>query len=113
MRTIVIANVRAEQSTAQPDPEHQAMLDAVKGMAEASGYGTRRMKRALRALDYPVGRQKARALMQEAGIKVRYRKKYKVTTNSKHKQPVFDNVLDRQFPATGPDQAYVADITYV
>ena len=103
------------QNRAQSDPEHQGMLEAVKEVAASSNYsyGTRRMKRALRALGYPVGRQKARALMREAGITVRYRKKYKVTTNSKHKQPVFENVLDRQFSATGPDQAYVADITYI
>lgn len=102
-------------SAAQPDPEHQDMLDAVKAIAESSGhsYGTRRMQRALRALGYPVSRQKARKLMQEAGVTVRYRKKYKVTTNSNHKQPVFENVLDRQFSATGPDQAYVSDITYI
>ncbi|GJL65461.1 MAG: hypothetical protein NPIRA05_04320 [Nitrospirales bacterium] len=40
-------------------------------------------------------------------------KKYKVATKSKDKQPVFENVLDRQFSARGPDQAYVADIIYV
>ncbi len=51
--------------------------------------------------------------MREAGITVRYPKKYKVTTNSNHPQPVFANVLERQFSATGPDQAYVSDITYV
>jgi putative transposase len=42
---------------------------------------------------------------------VRYRKKYKMTTHSNHRQPVFANVLDRQFSATGPDQAYLSDIT--
>jgi transposase InsO family protein len=103
------------KNTAQPDPEHQAMLDAVKEIGEASdrSYGSRRMKRALNALGYPVGRRKARRLMREAGITVRYRKKYKVTTNSNHRQPVFENVLDRQFSASGPDQAYVSDITYI
>ena len=99
----------------KPDPEHRAMLEAVKEIADASNYsyGTRRMKRALGALGYPVSRQKARKLMREAGVVVRYRKKYKVTTNSKHKQPVYENVLDRQFTASGPNQAYVSDITYV
>ena len=43
--------------------------------------------------------------MQEAGITVRHRKKYKVTTNSNHQQPLFENVLDRQFSVSGPDQA--------
>ena len=103
------------QQDRQPDPECWAMLAAVKEIAEASGYsyGSRRMKRALNALGYPVGRRKARSLMREAGVKARYRKKYKVTTNSNHKQPVFENVLDREFAAAGPDQAYVSDITYI
>ena len=77
-------------------------------------YGSRRMKRALNALGYPVGRRKARSLMREAGVKARYRKKYKVTTNSNHKQPVFENVLDREFlRLLRPDQVYVSDITYI
>ncbi len=103
------------QQVRQPDPDHQAMLAAVKEIAEASqnSYGSRRMKRALNALGYPVGRRKARSLMKEAGIKARYRKKYKVTTNSNHQQPVFDNVLNREFAVAAQDQAYVSDITYI
>lgn len=103
------------RSTMQPDPDHQDMLDAVKEIAQANdySYGTRRMKHALSALGYPVGRCKARNLMREAGVAARYRKTYKATTNSNHKQPVFENVLDRQFSASGPDQAYVSDITHL
>ena len=44
---------------------------------------------------------------------VRYRKIYKVTTNSNHKKPVFENVLNRQFSMTKPNQAYVSDMTYI
>lgn len=51
--------------------------------------------------------------MREAGVKARYRKKHKVTTNSDHKQPVFDNVLSRKFTTAQPDQAYATDITYI
>ena len=98
-----------------PDPEHEAMIAAVKEIAKGSGdsYGSRRMKRALNALGHPIGRRRARSLMREAGVKARYRKRYKVTTNSDHQQPVFDNVLAREFAAAGPDQAYVTDITYI
>lgn len=97
------------------DPYHQELLEAVREIAKACGnsYGSRRMKNALRALSYPVSRNKARKLMREASVQVRYRKKYKVTTNSDHKQPVFDNVLDRQFTVAQPNQAYVGDITYL
>jgi len=97
------------------DSEHQDMLEWVKDIAESSrySYGSRRMKKALNALGYPVSRNKARKLMREAGVQVRHRKKFKVTTNSNHKQPVFDNVLNRQFDVAQTDQAYVADVTYI
>lgn len=49
--------------------------------------------------------------MKEAQIFVRYRKKYKVTTNSSHKQPVYENVLNRQFDVKEANKAYVSDIT--
>ncbi len=97
------------------DPEHQEMLEWVQDIAESSGasYGSRRMKRALNALGYPVSRNKARKLMREAGVQVRHRKKYKVTTNSNHKQPVFDNLVQRQFDVPQSDQVYAADVTYI
>lgn len=97
------------------DHYHEELLEAVEDIAEASddSYGSRRMKEALNVLSYPVSREKARKLMKEAGVQVKHRKKYKVTTNSDHKQPVFDNVLDRQFDVDQPDQVYVGDITYI
>ncbi len=98
-----------------PDPLRQEMLAAVREIAVASGnsYGSRRMKHAMNALAYPISRNKARKLMKEAGVRVRCRKKYKVTTDSNHQQPLFDNVLDRKFEVSQPDQAYVGDITYL
>jgi len=51
--------------------------------------------------------------MWAAGVKARHRRKYKVTTNSDHKQPVFENVVKRNFTVAEPDQAYVSDITYI
>ena len=106
---------QANSANKPDDPQHQEMLDWVKAIAESSGYsyGSRRMKKALNALGYPVSRNKARKLMKEANVRVRHRKKYKVTTNSNHKQPVFDNVLERQFDVSQPDQVYASDITYV
>ena len=51
--------------------------------------------------------------MREAGVWVRYRRRYRVTTNSNHRHPVFENRLKRNFSTNGPDQAYVGDITYI
>jgi putative transposase len=97
------------------DPEHQEMLDWVKDIAVASddSYDGRRMKKALNYLGYPISRNKARNLMCEAGVQVKHRKKYKVTTNSNHKRPVFDNLLQRQFDVAQTNQVYAADVTYI
>lgn len=97
------------------DPEHQEMLAWIKKVAEASRYtyGSRRVRKALNALGYPIGIKKTKRLMKEAEVFVRYRKKYKVTTNSKHSKPLFENVLNRQFNVERPDRAYVSDITYI
>ena len=99
----------------EPDPQHDELIEWVQKIADASDftYGVRRMKRALNSLGYPVGKQRTRALMTEAGVSVIRRRKYKVTTNSDHQQPVFNNVLSRDFDAQKLDQAYVSDITYI
>jgi transposase InsO family protein len=44
---------------------------------------------------------------------VEYRKKYKVTTDSNHNKPLFENLIKRQFDVNVPDQVYVGDITYI
>lgn len=51
--------------------------------------------------------------MKENGIRARRKKRFKVTTDSNHKLPVADNVLNRQFQAKEKDQVWVSDITYV
>lgn len=99
----------------QRTTEHQEMLDWIKELALLTDftYGSRRMVGALNALSYGVSRNKVIHLMREAKISVRRKKKYKVTTDSKHKSPVYPNVLKRQFSVTKIDQVYVSDITYI
>jgi len=50
---------------------HQELQQAVRDIAKASDYtyGSRRMKKALNALSYPVSRSKARQLMKEVGYR--------------------------------------------
>ncbi len=77
---------------------YEEMLETVRGVAKVSND-----TKALNALCYPIGRWKARSLMREAGVQVRHRKKYKVTTDSNHKQLVFENRLNRQFDVANPN----------
>lgn len=97
------------------DPEREEMLEWIIAIAKASDdtYGYRRMKRAMNCLGYPISLNKAKKLMKEADVSVRRRKKYKATTNSNHQQPVFDNLVQRQFDVPQVDQVYAADVTYI
>jgi putative transposase len=60
-----------------------------------------------------VSRPRVARLMREMGLKCRSVKKYVVTTDSKHNEPVAANLLDRQFTVSSPDRVWVSDITYL
>jgi len=51
--------------------------------------------------------------MKLAGVFVRRKKKFKVSTDSHHKLPVSLNLLARKFEVPAPDRVWVSDITYV
>ena len=53
-----------------------------------------------------------KAYSQEFKLKAVKLVEFKVTT-SKHKLPVAANLLNREFSVPGPDQVYVADISYL
>jgi putative transposase len=97
------------------DTTHQEMLEWVKNIAKFSDntYGERRIQKALNTLSFPVSRIKTAQLMKEANVWVRYKKKYKATTNSEHNKPVYANELEQNFDVQQPNQAWVQDITYI
>jgi transposase InsO family protein len=91
------------------------MLEWVIDIARFSDntYGERRIQKVLNTLSFPVGRSKTAQLMKEVGVWVQYKKKYKATTNSDHKKPIYNNVLKQDFVVHKPDKTYVQDITYI
>lgn len=78
-----------------------------------STYGTRRIQKQLAEDGETVSRRRIGRLMGEEGLKCKMRRKFKATTNSKHNKPLAANLLNRNFTASEPDQAYVGDITYI
>ncbi len=52
-------------------------------------------------------------IMREDGLRARTRRKYKTTTDSSHRLPVAANLLDRDFVRSRPNEAWVADITFI
>jgi putative transposase len=71
------------------------------------------MVRELRSRGFPAGRERVERLMREHGIRARHKRRYKITTDSKHGLPVADNLLDRNFAPTAPNQVWTSDITYL
>jgi putative transposase len=51
--------------------------------------------------------------MVRLGLKVRYPKRFKVTTDSNHSEAISPNSLDRQFDVVAPNQVWTTDITYI
>lgn len=76
-------------------------------------YGYRRILAALRDMNETCSKHKILRLMRENNIRPKTRRKFKVTTNSKHNKPIHENTLNRQFNPQSPNQRWVADITYV
>lgn len=51
--------------------------------------------------------------MRVLGLQAVQAKKFKVTTDSNHSQPVAPDLLEQDFTATAPNQKWTSDITYV
>ncbi len=60
-------------------------------------YGSRRLVGELHKAGFKVGRYKVPALMKKLGLKPRYPKRFKVTTDSNHNEAISPNTLDRNF----------------
>ena len=79
-----------------------------------STYGSPRIHDALNKNGIACGKKRVERLMRENGIKAKHKRKHKPQcTDSAHKMPVAENLLNRQFSRSKPDQAWVTDTTYI
>ena len=51
--------------------------------------------------------------MQRLGIRAKTARKFKVTTDSNHQEPISPNLLKQDFSAEAPNKVWTSDITYV
>ncbi len=96
--------------------ENELICEQLKQLFEHSRatYGTRRLKRALAKRGLKVSRRRIARLLKSLNLKVKTKKKYKpCTTDSKHNNPIAENLLDRQFQVDKANQCFVGDITYI
>jgi transposase InsO family protein len=96
--------------------QDEQLLDQIKTffIEQRRRAGTRTIKRHLAHQNqHQVSRRRIGRLMKAQGLVCQTRRRFKVTTDTKHHLPVAPNRLDRHFEADRPDQCYVGDITYI
>ncbi len=59
------------------------------------------------------GRRQVAQSLRRQGLRAKAARKFKATTNSNHTLPVAENLLQQNFTAAKPNQAWVGDITYI
>jgi len=92
-----------------------ALKVEIRAAHAASGkrYGSPRIQADLKADDQHVGRKRVARLMREEGLEGQRKRRFRVTTDSRHSHPVAANQLDRNFTASAPNKIWVTDITYI
>jgi putative transposase len=93
-----------------------AILQAAVRVAfdESRGtYGSPRVHAALVAQGWKVSKTRVEREMWKLGLLARHPKRFRVTTDSAHDQPIAENALDRKFEASQPNRVWSTDITYV
>ena len=76
-------------------------------------YGTRKIKHRLEQRGVVISRKRIARLMQVGGLQRKTKRKFRVTTNSKHGLSISPNLLKRQFHVTAPNHVWAGDITYI
>jgi len=95
--------------------ENDAILSEVRKIHRKyrRSYGSPRMSQELVALGHRCSRGRAERLMRANGIAAKPRKQFVTTTDSRHELPVAENLLNRDFAPSAPNQVWSSDITFV
>ena len=76
-------------------------------------YGPKKVREVLVKKGVLISRKRTARLMSEAALTPKLKRKYKVTTDSKHKLYIAPNLLKRQFNIAQPNRVWAGDITCI
>ncbi len=88
-------------------------IEEIRSNKDMLVYGCNRMADELKDRGLFVGRNRTNRIMRFYNIHVVYKRKYKATTDSKHGHLISENILNRNFTASVPNEKWVSDITYI
>ncbi len=76
-------------------------------------FGAERLQSDLADHGIRVGVDRIKRIRKKLGLRCKQKRKFKVTTDSRHTLPVAPNLLERNFTVTAPNRVWVSDITYI
>jgi len=103
---------RPKSARASSDEELVKRIEKIQKRVKYR-YGSPRMSKQLAREGHHVGHNRVARLMRDHDLGRRPRKRYRSTTNSDHKRPVAENVVNRQFEVAEVNRVWSSDITYL
>jgi putative transposase len=100
------------RSCVKEDRDRSLCLALQELRKDFAGYGYRRMTKALQRQGWKINHKRVERVMQQAGLICRRRPRYVHTTDSKHGEPVYANLM-KDLSLEAPNQCWVADLAYV
>ncbi len=100
------------KSKSRPDGEKALIARIEAVIEEFPGYGYRRVTKELHRRGFRDNHKKVLRVMRERGLLRKPKRRWVRTTNSEHAHRVYPN-LAQNLLVTGPNQLWVADITYI
>lgn len=76
-------------------------------------YGSTKITATLKQKGYKISRRRVAKIMRHNDWRSKYKKKFKITTDSDHKYPVCRNLLNQNFTVSRLNEVWVSDITYI
>ena len=76
-------------------------------------YGPKRLQSDLADHGVAVGVSRIKRIRKKLGLRCKQKRKFKITTDSRHSLPIAPNLLNREFTVSAPNKAWVTDITYI
>lgn len=95
--------------------KNRRLVDRIKAVHEKSRrtYGSPRVHVQLVSEGERCGRGRVERLMRVNGIRAKQKRKFVLTTDSKHDLPVAENILKRKFAVDELNRVWSSDITYI
>lgn len=76
-------------------------------------YGCLRITAELREEGFSCSKNRVARLMRKQGITARTKRRFRITTNSKHNKPIAENLVEMQFNPEKKNNLWTSDITYI